>query len=668
MNKIIETINTILGQHGFNDLVHKSSTHGGEYTGSCPRCAALGMTGNNVDRLQVWPNRSLDGLGSREEPCFYCRGCFRTDDPSRPWTGDLIQFVKDVFGLSYYQARGYLELEGGEAYEGSVELKPLVSATGAPPDAWQERAVVFVVEARDRLWTDEGIPAREYLAKRGITEETMRWAILGCIATEYYEDGALWGRDGRIKIPRGIVFAEYHVVVKDGIVHREIWSISIRRPDGDLFLEEIQTGIKPAKYHFIAGSIKGLYLADTIQPDKPLLLVEGQMCALTVKQEAGDLFSVAALQSSTGCHSLTWITQILLAMYVMIGMDPDAAGEIATAYWKDIPAHKRFPWPAPGGDFNAMHMRGESVRGFLLSGKQMFESVLNAIGGISGLVAEEDVEYEVQESKEGLSVISEPYNAINDNDDRKVFDDTESMAECFVCYNKTNHIVEGIPLCTHEFGAVKLLQGGKKFSWGAFEYDGGEGLVDPFVLRYEDAPAGSIKAGKSMYLDYIKTHSPASIWLAASEINYKTSPLAEEHVGAEPLPKVRRYVDTPCDRKACPYDARESIQLHQGKVKDKNGKEQYSGTYLRPRTPGRINIIDAVTYRWCPRCTACSLILDMGACMRYPRVISDGKTIPAGKEKWIELCQNMPDREALYYLDMLRKRYSDTWKKLQDIM
>ena len=63
-------------------LKHVSSTDGGEWCGVCPKCGGR-------DRFHVWPNKGASGK-------FWCRGC--------GWSGDGIQFLRDLEGLSYPEA------------------------------------------------------------------------------------------------------------------------------------------------------------------------------------------------------------------------------------------------------------------------------------------------------------------------------------------------------------------------------------------------------------------------------------------------------------------------------------------------------------------------------------------------------------------------------------
>ena len=64
-----------------------------------------------------------------------------------------------------------------------------------------------------------------------------------------------------------------------------LWGIKVRRVAGQQRYQQVS-----------GGNIKGcLYLADTIQPGLPLMITEGEFDALTVRQVASDLVSVASI-------------------------------------------------------------------------------------------------------------------------------------------------------------------------------------------------------------------------------------------------------------------------------------------------------------------------------------------------------------------------------------
>jgi hypothetical protein len=78
-----------------------------------------------------------------------------------------------------------------------------------------------------------------------------------------------------------------------------------------------------------------LYGADYLTLDKPVVLVEGEIDALTVQQVAGDLVTAVATGATGGARRAGWVAQLALAPFVLVAfdVDPNAAGDQAAAWW-----------------------------------------------------------------------------------------------------------------------------------------------------------------------------------------------------------------------------------------------------------------------------------------------------------------------------------------------
>lgn len=338
-------------------LKRVSATDGGEYAGACPFCGGS-------DRFRVWPEQGrwhcLGQTASR-------KGCDRA--------GDAIDYVRERDHLDFQGAVEHLtgpipeESDAKPAQTAGESLRtPLSGSDSAqrvqpPPEAWQNSARAFVSVSQDRLWSDAGAKAREWLRDRGFGDDVIRGAGLGFNDRDRYEDRQSWGLDPELNdngnpkkvwLPRGIVIPWE--------IEGEMWRVNIRRP---LTPQQIEAGEQ--KYIGPAGFAMGLYNAEKITADKPAVLVEGELDALTVQQHAGDIVVPVATGATSHARRLKWITRLALPPLVLVSFDSDDAGEAAAAYWIDaLPNAKR--WRPYWGDANDLARAGADVRAWIAAG------------------------------------------------------------------------------------------------------------------------------------------------------------------------------------------------------------------------------------------------------------------------------------------------------------
>ena len=286
-----------------------AATDGGEYKGPCPVCGG-------EDRFMAWPNKEKGRV-------YWCRHC--------GIQGDLIQFYRDVDGLGYKQACAAAGCEA-KAYPYSHPAHHHQNSTymprhyESPAEAWALRALKFVTQCHESLMDN-----REALAKlereRGLTADTAERFLLGLNPQDFYRSRESWGLPTVIKangkpkklwIPRGLVIP-YMV---DGRVRR----IRVRRPDGDL------EGRGP-KYYFVPGSSAEAMLID--EERDAYVVVESELDAILIRQDAGDLVGVVSVGTATGrpdgrCHASIEKTPTLL-----IALDADEAGVKNYCWWRD---------------------------------------------------------------------------------------------------------------------------------------------------------------------------------------------------------------------------------------------------------------------------------------------------------------------------------------------
>lgn len=310
-------------------LKRVSAHRGGEYHGACPFCGG-------TDRFRVQPERDF----------WACRQCGKS--------GDRIAFLVETGRLTpaeVYQARHTTE-------SGALPAPvPALPETAIPPTAtWQARAWELVVQTQAELWKSSGTRALAWLHQRGLTEVHISRAGLGYQPADVWEDRADWGlppeadktsKPKPIWLPRGIVIPWF--------VGADLWRINIRRPTG------------APKYIGPAGFGNALYNADQITPEKPVVLVEGELDALSLEQTAGDLIVPAATGSVTGARRARWIATLAIAPLVLLAFDADPAGDEARHYWLKALPNSQY-WRPFWGDANAMHQGDASIRKWVLAG------------------------------------------------------------------------------------------------------------------------------------------------------------------------------------------------------------------------------------------------------------------------------------------------------------
>ncbi len=321
-------------------LRRSGSRDGGEYSGPCPIC----RTGH--DRFKVWP------YAAQGEGRWACLGR-EAGRSGCDKGGDAVQYLRERDGLSYGEACARVGVCVGERTGGAGEdacgprggghkvrrgggssprmvpagpCAPTIMATVAPPmAAWQERAAYHAARCAAHLWGDEGARAHAYLHNRGLFDGVLRAFQVGYNPEDVYEERSLWGlaeNGHKIWLPRGITFPWR--------IGNGVWRLNIRRP-----LTPSQVAAGEAKYIGPAGYGSGLYNADALAYDRPAVLVEGEIDALTIAQACGTEVAAVATGSTAGARRPEWIARLAQASVVLLAFDVDSngAGEQAAAWW-----------------------------------------------------------------------------------------------------------------------------------------------------------------------------------------------------------------------------------------------------------------------------------------------------------------------------------------------
>lgn len=322
----------------------KASTQGGEYAGPCPLCGG-------TDRFIVWPHHP-SGRGR-----FWCRN---SSCPAHKG-GDVVDFVRLVASLDFLRALEFLGIapfshdviphyhvhrrilrrmmphssplqqrsEGGRA-RGKEERPP------RPVDL-----AFFAREAQYHLWHREGAQAVEWLCRRGLTKDTLREWGVGYNPTSRHQSD-VW-------LPQGI-FIPY-------LDEERVVAIKVRR---------LPYKKGSPKYIWIKGSRAGFFGLHHLKGRRVLVLVESELDAILIWQEARDL--VDAVATSSASYRPTPEVLLLLARspYWLLIRDRDQAGKEQAAWWTSFSARVTTVTLPQGKDPTEYVQRGGNLREWLI--------------------------------------------------------------------------------------------------------------------------------------------------------------------------------------------------------------------------------------------------------------------------------------------------------------
>lgn len=286
--------------------------------------------------------------GDRMWKCF--TGC-----PEGQNSGDVFAFYMAWRKVDFATAKAELAARCG--IDPHAHVVSRVVSPPAPPEplqeppgeAWQSMAWGFVLWSEDQLWEPGGAMAREYLAKRGLQEETLRAWHIGWNPQLWKRDGTTWGLNADpVWLHPGIVIPH---ISAEGL----LWGVKIRVFDNDAPVTKAGMKYRGPR----GGAGRGMIFGERLFAlRKALLLVEGEFDALLAWQEAGDLCDVGTLAGARKrVHPLALAT---IAQYCRIYgvLDDDAAGDkgremlaqIARVTVVQPPAHDLTDYWIGGGD------------------------------------------------------------------------------------------------------------------------------------------------------------------------------------------------------------------------------------------------------------------------------------------------------------------------------
>lgn len=293
-------------------LKRVASTGGGEYHGACPFC------GGN-DRFVVQPEA---GRWMCRQQCSASGG-----------GGDAIAFVMRYENKSFIEALAALNLE----HEQRQPVQRTQTPSGPKPSAgnkdalaltsahWQERAQAFAQYAWQQLHeTDAGKSALDYLINtRKLTAPVIGSSPVGYNPT-YIKDS--WGGK-EVHLPPGIVF-----MWEDQPLGR-VMRLNFR----------LSSPVNGQRYIQVAGGANWLWNATYIDNNSIVVLVEGEIDAMSVYSGAGRGRVVpVATGSASGSRLMRWVARLSMAAHVLVAFDDDDAGKQASDFWmKVLPNAKR---------------------------------------------------------------------------------------------------------------------------------------------------------------------------------------------------------------------------------------------------------------------------------------------------------------------------------------
>lgn len=321
----------------------KARTYGDTYSSPCPWCGGK-------DRFRCWPNNGDGGN-------WFCQKCERK--------GGTVKYLMEFRGMNYLEACRVLGKTPGtrrfsfrkQTLQQVDDWIPLTPPQ-APHVLWQTLSKTFIHESSEYLYTEPSCAQiRSWLYARGLKDETLKNFGIGWNWTNRFCLRKDWGLPEKLNdegtplklfIPEGLVIPNS----RDG----QLQGMKIRRSDFQ----------NRSKYYMVPGSSNVPML---LGKGKSVIVVESELDAILISQEAEDLVCVVALGSAQMRPDLKTTEILREAKTVLISLDSDDAG--AQSYWrwwsKYFPKSKR--WPVLfGKDPSDAYQQGLNLRDWVLAG------------------------------------------------------------------------------------------------------------------------------------------------------------------------------------------------------------------------------------------------------------------------------------------------------------
>lgn len=252
--------------------------------------------------------------------------------------GDVLDFTAEIEGIKLSEAAKRLSQEE-EIPAPSAAPPPRQEAVECrvPPPEWRERATSFVKRCARKLWRENN-DGLGHLRKRGILCDTIDHWQLGWL--DEARRTTWGGRD--VYLPRGIIIP--------WVVKGEVWHIKMR------LFEEWDDREAP-KYLRAKGGVPTLFGVDHVDGKRIAVICEGELDAILLHQEAGDLVDVVAIGPKNSTRDLEPIQG---AKRWLLALDNDA-DDIA-GRWEDSHEQVERFKPSKGNDVTDFYLAGGNLR------------------------------------------------------------------------------------------------------------------------------------------------------------------------------------------------------------------------------------------------------------------------------------------------------------------
>lgn len=260
--------------------------------------------------------------------------------------GDIIDWLMNYRHMHFVEALRFLQVDPQARPRPAVVPKIDSDTPAEPPSReWQKQAEQVVELAEEALWSSAaGQAALAYLKARGLNSSTLRRARVGWIDGE----PGTWRRRGSLRVPCGISLPWF--------AQGELWAVKVRRFDE-----------QPRYVQIAGGSSHGLYLRDSIQQQNTAIFCEGELDALLLLQEVGDLVAPLTLGSAAARLDTRWLADLTCFRTLLVAYDNDAAGQAGAERLRHFSARVRMLTLPHGKDITEFHLGAGSIRSWVQS-------------------------------------------------------------------------------------------------------------------------------------------------------------------------------------------------------------------------------------------------------------------------------------------------------------
>ncbi|NCC10900.1 MAG: hypothetical protein EOM31_10445 [Bacteroidia bacterium] len=293
-----------------------AETRGGEYHGPCPNCGG-------TDRFSIRPCDPYSKHGF-----FICRKCDIKGDMNK-----LIQMLKPGSEISQWNNPDHKPQKAILGHDqGPVRKDP-------PSLLWQE-AVKKAVNGVRVVDIEKSILAMRQIKPETAAKSMIKYNFINIFVT-------VEGADKKICLPKGLLIPNYR--------DDELLGVHVRQFDTS------------RKYIYVKGSVVVPYIQTRLDRiEGPVIVVESELDALLIMQEAGDLAHAVALCSASQRPDLYTDCLLKKSTHLFVCLDADDAGRKEWRWW-----HKNYPsahqiFSPTGKDIGDFKLGGGSIRDWVL--------------------------------------------------------------------------------------------------------------------------------------------------------------------------------------------------------------------------------------------------------------------------------------------------------------